>query len=236
VSTLARPVNGASPSLAERLGEIQDRVAQAARHSGREPNDVVLVAAIKATPLERVREAVAAGVADLGENRVQEAEAAQAAIGRTVRWHLIGHLQRNKAGKAVALFDRVHGVDDLEVARALSRRAVAAGRSLPVLVQVNVSGEASKHGVAPERLDALVAEVAALPGLALDGVMSIGAPDDARRGHALTRALRDRAERATGVRLPQLSMGMSDDFEAAIEEGSTMVRIGTALFGARSRG
>jgi pyridoxal phosphate enzyme (YggS family) len=200
---------------------------------------VVLVGVVKTVTEELIGEAVALGLTDLGESRVQEAERHISAIGRTaVRWHMIGHLQRNKAGRAVELFDRVHGVDSVELAEALSRRAVGAGRRLPVLVEVNVSGEASKFGAAPEDVVRLLERVAASPGLALDGLMTVGAPvgtaAEARPGFARLRALRDEGERALGLRLPELSMGMSGDFEVAVEEGATLVRVGSALFGERS--
>ena len=214
-------------------------MARAAARSGRDPERVVLVGVAKRVPAEVVQEAVALGLEDLGENQVQEAEAKIAAVGRrAARWHMVGHLQRNKAGRASDLFDRIHSVDRRELAAALSRRAVAAGRTLPVLVEVNVSGEASKFGVAPESLEALLEAVATLPGLVLDGLMTVGPrvarPEDARRGFADLRGLRDRAGRKLGLRLPELSMGMSADFEVAVEEGATLVRVGTALFGARA--
>jgi hypothetical protein len=190
-------------------------------------------------PAEVVREAVALGLEDLGENQVQEAEGKIAVVGRrAVRWHMVGHLQRNKAGRAADLFDRIHGVDRLELAQALSRRAEAAGRTLRVLVEVNVSAEPTKFGVTPERLEALLGVVAKLPGLALDGLMTVGPqvawPEDARPGFAELRALRDRARSRLGLALPELSMGMSADYEVAVEEGATLVRVGTALFGARA--
>ena len=193
---------------------------------------------VKTLPAEVIREAVAAGLADLGENRVQEAEAHIAAVGRNAaHWHLIGHLQRNKAGRALELFDRVHGVDSAELAEGLSRRAAAIGRRLPVLVEVNVSGEASKFGVAPENLTELLERVAGLPGLALEGLMTVGPAvaraEDARPGFARLRQLRDAAERTLGLKLGELSMGMSGDYEVAVEEGATLVRVGTALFGER---
>jgi hypothetical protein len=232
-------VEAALGAIASALREVRARIAAAARRSGREPAGVTLIGVVKTVGLDRVRAAVAAGLADLGENRVQEAASAAAAIGRRgARWHMIGHLQRNKAARAVELFDRVHGVDDFELAEALSRRAVAAGLRVPVMIQVNVAAESTKSGVAPEEVSGLVERVATLPGLALDGLMSIGPPvdraEDARPHFARTREIRDRVERGTGVRLPELSMGMSGDFEVAIEEGSTMVRVGTALFGPRA--
>ena len=232
-------MNAARLPLRARIDEIRGRIEQAARRSGRATETVVLIAVVKQVEASRIRAAVDLGLVDLGENRVQEAEEAIAAVGRErARWHMIGHLQRNKAGRAVELFDRVHGVDSLPLAEALSRRAAAVGRTMPVLVEVNVSGEASKFGVAPDSLPALLERVAAMPHLALDGLMTVGAPvarpEDARGGFAALRDLRDAAERALGRPLPQLSMGMSGDFEVAIEEGATMVRVGTALFGERS--
>jgi pyridoxal phosphate enzyme (YggS family) len=238
VTNLPRSVNAAPQELEARLEEVRSRIAAAERRAGRAPGTVTLVGVVKTVPSEVVRQAIALGLADLGENRVQEADGHVERLGRAAaRWHMIGHLQRNKAARAVALFDRVHGVDDLELARTLSRRAEEAGRRLPVLVEVNVSGEASKFGVAPEALEPLLEAVAVLPGLALDGLMTVGAPverpGDARPGFARLRELRDGARARLGLRLPQLSMGMSGDFEVAVEEGSTLVRVGSAIFGAR---
>lgn len=239
VTTLARSVNAGLTTLRGRLGDVRERIARAAEASGRRPADVVLIGVVKTVTVERVREALELGLEDLGENRVQEAERKIDAVGRAkARWHMVGHLQRNKAGRAIELFDRLHGVDGMEVAEALSRRAVAAGRVMPVLIEVNVTEEPTKHGVAPAGLDSLLERVAALPGLALDGLMTIGPmverAENARAGFARLRALRDEGERRLGRALPELSMGMSGDFEVAIEEGATMVRIGTALFGART--
>jgi len=220
------------------LDEVRGRIARAAERARRDPGTVVLVGVVKTVTEDLIEEAVALGLHDLGENRVQEAERHIGAIGRmAARWHMIGHLQRNKAGRAVELFDRVHGVDSLELAEALSRRAVDAGRRLAVLVEVNVSGEATKFGAAPDTVVGLLERVGALPGLALDGLMTVGAPvgtaEEARPGFARLRALRDAGERTLGLRLPELSMGMSGDFEVAVEEGATMVRVGSALFGER---
>ena len=196
------------------------------------------MAVVKTVPPEAVAEALALGVRDLGESRVQEAQARIGRLGRdAARWHMVGHLQRNKAGHAVELFDRIHSVDGLALAEALSRRAEAAGKRLEVMVEVNIAAEPTKHGVPPEDAAELVEGVARLPGLALDGLMTVAprvpTPDEARPHFARLRALRDRLAADTGVALPELSMGMSDDFEEAIAEGSTMVRVGTALFGAR---
>ena len=238
MTTLARSVNAGPPALAARLEDIRGRIARAAERSGRVADAVTLVGATKLVPAGRVREAVALGLSDLGESRIQEAEGKIDAVGRAAaRWHMIGHLQRNKAGRAVELFDRVHGVDGMSVAEALSRRATEARRRIAVLVQVNVGREASKFGVASDELEPLLEGVAALPGLALDGLMTVGPAveraEDARATFAALRTVRDRAEQRLGLKLPELSMGMSGDFEVAVEEGATLVRVGTALFGRR---
>ena len=233
-------MNAALPRLRGRLDEIRERISQAAKRSGRALGDVVLVGVTKSVPVDVVRVVVEAGLGDLGENRVQEAEEKIQGVGHAAaRWHLVGHLQRNKAGRAATLFDRIHSVDRIELAEALSKRGAAEGRTLRVLVQVHVSGEASKHGVAPGELERLLERVRELPGLCVDGLMSIGPPveraEDARPYFVRTRELRDAAERRLGLELPHVSMGMSADYEVAIEEGSTLVRVGTALFGPRDR-
>lgn len=238
VHTLAGSVNAGWADLRGRLDGIRTAVARAAVRAGRDPVGVALIAAVKQVPVERVRAVLELGVTDLGENRVQEAEDRIAALGRaSARWHMIGHLQRNKTGRAVELFDRIQSVDRLELAETIARRASALGRVVAVQLEVNVSGEVTKFGVAPDQLVALARAVARLPGVRLDGLMTIGAPvaepEAARPGFARLRGLRDQAQQALGVPLPELSMGMSGDFEVAVEEGATMVRIGTALFGAR---
>jgi pyridoxal phosphate enzyme (YggS family) len=228
----------AALGISTALREVRARIAAAAARAGRDPSGVRLIGVVKTVGVDRIRAAVDAGLEDLGENRVQEAAVAVEAVGRNrARWHMIGHLQRNKAGRAVTLFDRVHGIDGVELAETLSNRAAASGIRVPVLIQVNAESEGTKHGVAPDAVSELVGRVAALPGLSLDGLMSIGppveTPEASRPYFARVRDIRDRAQRETGVRLPELSMGMSGDFEVAIEEGSTMVRVGTALFGDR---
>jgi len=238
VPTLAGSVNPGLADLSGRLDGIRAALARAADRVGRDPLEVRLIAVVKQVPAERVRAATELGLTDLGENRVQEAEGKIAAVGRAgVRWHMIGHLQRNKAGRAVELFDRIQSVDRLELAEAISRRATALGRVVPVQIEVNVSGEATKFGVAAGELEALARAMTRLPGLKLDGLMTVGAPaaepEAARPGFARLRKLRDETQQALGMSLPELSMGMSGDYEVAVEEGATMVRIGTALFGAR---
>jgi hypothetical protein len=232
-------------AAAERLAALRARIAEAARRAGREPGDVTLVGVAKRQPAERVAAAVAAGLGDVAENFVQEARAKIPALRETLaargiaapRFHLVGRLQTNKARFAATLFDWVQSVDREELARELSRRAEAAGRRLRALVQVNLSGEPQKGGAPPEGLGALLEACAALPGLELAGLMTV--PEETRdeallrRRFAALRELRDTFARAGHPELRELSMGMSGDFEIAIEEGATQVRIGTALFGAR---
>jgi pyridoxal phosphate enzyme (YggS family) len=232
--------------VGERLAALRSRIAAAARRGGRAPESVGLVGAVKRQSLERVAAAVRAGLRDLGENYVQEALARRAALHErlgaeqiaALRWHGIGHLQRNKARDAVACFHRLHTLDGLRLAGELERHAARAGRTLPVLVQVNLSREPSKSGVDEEQLPGLLASVAELPHLSAVGLMTMPAPtedpEQARPVFARLRALRDALrEGPGGGRLEELSMGMSHDFEVAVEEGATWVRIGTALFGER---
>jgi pyridoxal phosphate enzyme (YggS family) len=233
--------------LGQRIAAIRARVAAAARRVGRSPEDVHIVAVSKTMPPEAVMAAARYGLRLFGENRVQEARekiATVSAAGLTdLRWELIGHLQTNKAARAVELIARVQSVDSLRLAEALEARAAQLGRVLPVLLEVNVAGEASKAGVAPDEVVALARTIATLPHLRPEGLMTV-APlvDDAEAVRPFFRkmcALRDTLR----VEVPQanerdggwneLSMGMTDDFEVAIEEGATLVRIGRAIFGER---
>lgn len=224
---------------------LRERIAAAARRAGRDPSDVTLVGVTKRVPAERVAEALRAGLAVLGESYVQEARVKAEALaallgpgGPRPRWRLIGRLQRNKARDAVALFDAVETLDREDLAAELERRAAAAGRSLEVLLQVNLSEEPQKGGVAAEGLPALLSACAGLAHLHVAGLMTVPAaspdPEDSRpvfaRLRALAATLRDTPG---GGALRELSMGMSADFEVAIEEGATLVRVGTALFGPR---
>ena len=227
------------PSIAENLRAVRERIAAAAERAGRDPESITLVAVSKRFPAEIVNEAIRAGVEAIGENRVQEAEAKFPEVLEGPERHLVGHLQRNKAGKAVALFDRIQSIDSLRLAEVVSRRAEAAGRRAPVLLEVNISGEESKAGTAPENLRGLAERCAPLPGLLLEGLMTIGPlTEDAgairdafRRMRGLYDDLRERP--VPGARMEVLSMGMSGDFEIAVEEGATLVRVGTAIFGPR---
>ncbi|HEU5101817.1 MAG TPA: YggS family pyridoxal phosphate-dependent enzyme [Roseiflexaceae bacterium] len=253
-------------SIATRIEAVRERIAAAARRAGRSPEQVRLVGVSKTHPAELVAQALAAGLHDFGENRVQEAEpkiAALAADRGAITWHLIGHLQSNKARRAAALFDVIHSVDSLHLAEALTRgvrgwELGVAGKSpnpqlptpnsLPILLQVNVSGEASKDGFAlagweqrPQVRDAFFEQVErllALPALRVDGLMTIAPwgedPEAARSTFRSARQLRDAlAQRFPVADWSALSMGMTDDFEVAIEEGATIVRVGRAIFGAR---
>jgi pyridoxal phosphate enzyme (YggS family) len=231
--------------IAARLGALRERIAAAARRGGRAPEAVTLIGVAKRQPAERVVAAVAAGLADVGENFVQEARAKLPEVRERLaargiappRFHLVGRLQTNKAKLAVSLFDCVQTIDRAELAAELARRAEAAGRRLRALVQVNLSGEPQKGGAAPEALAALLGACAAWPGLELAGLMTVPeeTPDEAllRRRFARLRELRDTFAAAGLTGLRELSMGMSADFEIAVEEGATQVRVGTALFGAR---
>ena len=230
--------------IADRLSRLQERIASAARRAGRSPSDVELIAVSKRQPVERIAAAVRAGVRDLGENRVQEAgnkrAAVLAAIGDAARprWHLVGSLQRNKAALAVELFDSIQSVDRESLAITLARHAGEAGRRLRVLLQVNLSREPQKGGVAPERAAALLAACRESEALEVVGLMAIPAaaraPEASRAAFAQLRALRDTLQgEPGGESLRALSMGMSGDFEVAIEEGATSIRVGTALFGER---
>ncbi|HEX8459015.1 MAG TPA: YggS family pyridoxal phosphate-dependent enzyme [Pyrinomonadaceae bacterium] len=234
-------------ALGARLDEIRGRIAQAARRAGRAPEDVTLIAVSKTHAAERVREALAAGVSDFGENRVQEAEDKIEAVGgagdaRAPRWHLIGHLQSNKARRAVKLFDVIHTIDSVDLIARVERMCVEEGRAeLPVLLQVDLAGEETKEGAPPERVPELVAKAAACTHVRLAGLMTLPPfhedPERVRPYFRRLRELRDRlhAEGAFSVGRGELSMGMSHDFEVAIAEGATLVRVGTAIFGARGK-
>jgi len=214
------------------LERVRERVAKAAERAGRRPSDVLLIGVSKTVEVARIRQAIEAGVAALGENRVQEAKEKVAEIGRPVPWHLIGHLQKNKVRDALELFDVVHSLDRLDLVKELDKRARAHNRTVDALVEVNLAGEASKGGVSADGLGALLDAVAAMPSVKVRGLMAIPPeakePDDSR---VWFRALNKLGER---YGFAELSMGMSGDFEVAIEEGATLVRVGTAIFGERA--
>ena len=234
-------VDPAQEPLGVRLRDVRTRLAAAAQRSGRHPDEVTLVAISKTHPPAVIKQAIALGATDLGENRVQEAEGKIAEIGReNVRWHLVGHLQANKARRAVSLFDVIHSLDTVELAQRLDRLCTEQGRaSLPVLIQVELGHEETKSGVDESELTHLVESLGPLTRLKLIGLMTLPPffdnPELSRPFFRRLRELRDELNQrgAFGDRTGELSMGMTHDFEVAIEEGATMVRVGTAIFGAR---
>lgn len=209
---------------------VEERIAAACARSGRARSEVTLVAVTKTFPASDVAHAIAAGMTDVGENKVQEARDKQPSVASSARWHLIGHLQSNKAKDAVRLFDVIQTIDSVDLAERVARIAESAGKRQEVLVQVNVGGEEQKSGAEIADVPSIVQRIAELPSLHLSGLMAIPPflePEQVRPYFRKLRALRD------DLGLPQLSMGMTDDFEVAIEEGATIVRVGRAIFGAR---
>ena len=219
-----------------RLARLEEGIATAAKRAGRNPAEIELVAVSKTQPVENIQQALRAGLLQFGENKVQEGRGKIESIGRGV-WHLIGHLQTNKVREAVRLFDFIDSVDRLDLAEEIARRAEIIGKVQKVLLQVNIAGESAKFGCAPASARALAEAINALPRLALQGLMTIAPyssePEKSRPHFSGLRELRDNIEDETGLRLPVLSMGMSGDYAVAIDEGSTSIRIGTALFGER---
>jgi pyridoxal phosphate enzyme (YggS family) len=216
--------------IRENVAAVEARIAAACARAGRSRDDVTLVGVSKTFPADAVEEALAAGITHIGENRVQEARDKRPLVHGSARWHLIGHLQSNKAKDAVRLFDVIESVDSLELAEKLAKAAAAAGKRQELLVQINVGNEPQKSGIATAEVDAIVKKIVALDSVDVRGLMAIppaSEPEDARPFFRTLRAMRD----TLGLR--ELSMGMSEDFEIAIEEGSTMVRVGRAIFGSR---
>jgi len=228
-------------TIQTRLTALLARIQSAAAAAGRAGVGIRLVAVSKTFPSEAIRQAIAAGVSDIGENYIQEArDKFEALQGTAVKWHFIGRLQTNKAKQAVRMFDLIHTLDSYKLALELDRCARRLHKIQPVLIQVNVAGEATKAGVAPEEALSLVRQAAALENIAVKGLMTMppyfNAPERVRPFFAALRQLRDRIrhEEITNIGMEELSMGMTGDFEAAVAEGATLVRIGTAVFGERS--
>lgn len=225
--------------LAANIATIRKRIEEAAQRASRDPQEVTLIAVSKTRPVEMVKIAYDLGIADFGENRVQEAlSKIDAFHPQGLRWHMIGHLQSNKAQRAVASFDSIQSVDTLHLAQMLNRFATESAKRLPILLEINVAGEASKEGMTPAETLLLAQQIATLPALELQGLMTVAPlvedPEEVRPVFRALRALRDRLR----DQLPEcpwqhLSMGMTDDYEIAIEEGATIVRIGRAIFGER---
>jgi PLP dependent protein len=229
---------GVSPStVAENVAVLRERVEKAAARAGRKASDVVIVGISKTFPAERIREAFECGIRHFGENRVQEWEAKAPVVdGLAATWHLVGHLQRNKAARAIRLFHTIDSLDSLPLAEKLNH-AAGEGRRLPVLIEVRLDPAVTKTGCDPAELARLVEGILLMPRLELRGLMTVPElttdPEDARPVFQRLREIRDLTARQFHCHLPELSMGMSRDFEYAIQEGATQVRIGTALFGIR---
>ena len=226
------------PTLTDRFRHISEQISGAIAKTKREADSVTLVAVSKTHPPDALREALAAGVTTFGENRVQEARAKIPLISGRARWHFIGHLQSNKVRQALPLFDLLHGIDSLAIARDVQRIAGEVGLFPRILLEVNVAQESTKFGFTPEQLRSQLEELMRLDRVQIDGLMTIPPParepEDSRRYFCTLRELRDRLAKESGLPLPHLSMGMSDDFCVAIEEGATLVRVGSALFGSRT--
>lgn len=225
------------PTPAENLRTVQESIAAAAARSGRTPSEVELVAVSKTHPAELVREVADSGHDLFGESRVQEAQSKIPLLPGRLRWHFIGHLQTNKVRKALPLFELIHGVDSLELAHDIDRIAAEMGLHPRVLLEVNVSGEGSKHGFAPEVLEQRLEDLLSLSRVQVEGFMTMAplAPnaEDSRPYFRTLRKLRDRLAADAGIPFGTLSMGMSGDYEVAVEEGATLVRVGSAIFGSR---
>jgi pyridoxal phosphate enzyme (YggS family) len=227
-------------SIADNLNKIMANIAFAAQRTKRDPASIKLIVVTKTIDVARIREAVAAGAVILGENRVQEAKEKIGQLGSLAGWHLIGHLQANKAKYAVRLFELIHSVDSIELAQEIDRQAAKIGKVQNILIEVNISGEASKAGIAPEDAVSLIRKVVMLKNISIKGLMTIPPySDNAEDARPYFKKLYELSaqiakENIPGASWEELSMGMSGDFEVAVEEGATMVRVGTAIFGARN--
>jgi len=226
-------------NLAAHLQDIRARIAAGCARSGREPSTVELLAVAKTQPAEAVSAAAELGLTLFGENRVQEAKAKIGRCPGRLRWHMIGHLQSNKCRDAVSLFSMIESVDSLELAREINKWCEKFAETMPILLEVNIAGESSKFGYPPRRLLAELAEINALPKIEIHGLMTVApwsqSPEKVRPVFRGLRELKLECEKILGAPLPHLSMGMSGDFEVAIEEGATIIRLGSALFGARPK-
>jgi pyridoxal phosphate enzyme (YggS family) len=226
-------------SIAENLERVRDQVAQAAARAGRAVEEIELVAITKTHPAGKVREAIEAGQTLFGESRVQEARAKIPELPSNIRWHFVGHLQKNKVRHALPLFEMIHSVDSLGLAEDIDRIAQEEGLHPRVLLEVNVAGEGSKFGFAPDKVREQMEALLSLSRISIEGLMCIppvaSEPEASRKHFVQLRGLRDSLENEFSVKLPQLSMGMTQDFAIGVEEGATLVRVGTAIFGERPR-
>lgn len=225
--------------IAENLDRVREQIAQSAAKAGRAADDIELVAITKTHPAEKVREAVEVGQTLFGESRVQEARVKIPELPSSVRWHFVGHLQKNKIRHALPLFELFHSVDSLALAEDINRIAEEEGLHPRVLLEVNVAGEGSKFGFARGKLREQIEALLALPRLSIEGLMCIPPlaeeAEGSRKYFVQLRELRDAIEKEFNLKLPRLSMGMTNDFPVAVEEGATLVRVGTAIFGERSK-
>ncbi len=225
-------------SIRENLERIREKIRVKSELVGRDPQEITLVAVTKTVEADRIEEAIAAGVNIIGESRVQEAKEKYGKVESKIIWHLVGHLQRNKAKDAVKIFDLIHSVDSTKLAKEIDKQAKKVGKIQKILVEVNASGEESKYGLSPEEVITFLKEVSGFPNIKVEGLMTMAPfyenPQDCRPCFRKLRELREeiKAENIKDVEMVYLSMGMSSDFEVAIEEGSNMVRIGRAIFGA----
>jgi pyridoxal phosphate enzyme (YggS family) len=226
-------------SILDNLERVREQIVQAAAKAGRDVKGVELVAITKTHPAENVREAVEGGQTLFGESRVQEARAKISELSSNIRWHFVGHLQKNKVRQALPLFEMIHSVDSLALAQDINRIAEEEGLYPRVLLEVNVAGEGSKFGFEPDDLREQMEALLALPRLSIEGLMCIPPlaveSEDSRKFFVQVREVRDSLEKEFRMKLPQLSMGMTQDFPIGIEEGATLVRVGTAIFGERSK-
>jgi pyridoxal phosphate enzyme (YggS family) len=229
--------------LIENISTIYRRISQAAIRAGRKPEDIKLIAVTKSVGIQQIKETIDSGLKILGESKVQEAQKKVTSdelrgLNNGIEWHLIGHLQKNKAKTAVELFEMIHSVDSLELAEAIDKHAQKTGKTQKILLQVKLSDEEFKYGILKDALFQTIKKISGMKNLSIKGFMTIPPffenPENARPYFNGLRALRDKAE-TMGFNLPELSMGMTNDFEVAIEEGATMVRIGTAIFGERKK-
>lgn len=228
-----------SHEIAERLAQVRGEIEKAASRAGRAPDEIELVAVSKTHPAELLGEAVDAGQSLYGESKVQEARAKIPLLPSRLRWHFLGHLQKNKIRQALPLFELLHSVDSLALAEQINRVADEDGHHPRVLLEINIAGEGSKFGIQPKNLKDVAGDILQLPRLTVEGLMTIpplsSKAEDSRPYFARLRQLKEEVEREFGIKLAHLSMGMSSDFAIGIEEGATLVRVGTRIFGARGK-
>ena len=227
-------------SIEGNIGAIRERIRKAAERAGRDPSEVLLLAVTKTVDVQRINEALLCGVSEVGENRVQELLDKYGALAKDVKWHLIGHLQTNKVKYIIDKAALIHSVESIRLAEEINKRAAAAGRTADILVEINIGGEESKFGIAPEAAEDFIRELSGFPNLRVRGLMTVapivGAPEENRvHFRKMKQLLVDiNSKKIDNIRMNILSMGMTEDYEVAVEEGATIVRIGTGIFGDRN--